>query len=119
MARLTLREASRLTSGQLSATERAAVMTPPNCGYPVPPRNCGVERKMLVRGNPGPRPGPGSADSRLARRLRTICRAQLTDTSEECDRLQQQAERLASPPPAPAPVPLRPRRRRRWWQPAW
>jgi hypothetical protein len=123
MARLTLREASRLISGQLSATRKG------NGGYEIdaaelqgvilslPPGTGGTE--MLV-----PKATPDLApvlEAQIAalRAVSELLRAQLTDTREECDRLRQKAEQLALPPPAPVPVPPRRRHRRRWWQSAW
>ena len=124
MTRLTLREASRLISGPLSATrtdkgsyqidaaERHEV-------YPVTPP--GTDETVTVVPNATPDVTPVlEAQIAALRAVSELLRAQLKDTREERDRWQQQAERLALPLPAPAPVPLRPRRRRRrWWQPAW
>jgi len=121
MTRLTLREASRLISGQLSATRMG------NGGYEIDaaelqgvilslPPGAGGTEMLVPKATPDLTPVLEAQIAAL-RAVSELLRAQLTDSREECDRWRQKAERLALPPPAPVPEPYR--RRRRWWQPAW
>ena len=115
MTRLTLREASRLISGPLSATRTDRGSYQIDAAelhevYPVTPP--GTDETVTVVPNATPDVTPVlEAQIAALRAVSELLRAQLKDTREERDRWQQQAERLALPLPAPAPVPLRPRRR--------